>query len=390
MINKPLQSLSLYLHIPFCVKKCHYCDFLSAPGSEEIKEQYVKALIQEITQKADNYKNFYVDTIFFGGGTPSILSLHLMAAILKALRESFRILPEAEISIEVNPGTADEDKLMGYRQLGINRLSIGLQSANDVELKAIGRIHTYLEFQKVYEQARKVGFSNINVDLMSALPGQTLRSYQDTIHKILQLQPEHISAYSLIIEEGTPFWEIYGKGVEEGNALSALVRLPEENTEREMYRLTKKLLEQAGYVRYEISNYAKPGFECRHNTGYWQRHNYLGLGLGSSSLIENCRWKNETALRSYLKMQDTRTEIEVLSKEEQMEEFMFLGLRLTKGVSKRTFTELFGMQIEAVYGEILQKLTKEKLLVQSESDYVRLTERGIDISNTVMAEFLFD
>ena len=239
MINKPLQSLSLYLHIPFCVKKCHYCDFLSAPGSEEIKEQYVKALIQEITQKADNYKNFYVDTIFFGGGTPSILSLHLMAAILKALRESFRILPEAEISIEVNPGTADEDKLMGYRQLGINRLSIGLQSANDVELKAIGRIHTYLEFQKVYEQARKVGFSNINVDLMSALPGQTLRSYQDTIHKILQLQPEHISAYSLIIEEGTPFWEIYGKGVEEGNALSALVRLPEENTEREMYRLTK-------------------------------------------------------------------------------------------------------------------------------------------------------
>lgn len=384
-MRKPLE---LYIHIPFCAKKCDYCDFLSGPASEMVSHGYVEQLIEEIKCQGKSCQGYDVVTIFIGGGTPSILRAGEIQAIMEAVKKSFSVEPSAEITIEVNPGTVTKDKLSTYRACGINRISIGLQSANDQELKSLGRIHTYDEFLKTYQRVRVAGFTNVSVDLMSALPGQTLASWKSTLKKVAMLKPEHISAYSLMIEEGTPFYKRYhGKpGL-----------LPSEDVEREMYYMTKAFLREQGYERYEISNYARPGRECRHNMGYWTGVEYLGLGLGASSYFGGCRFRNEANLDRYrkIRMQDEIGDVNEklhlgkaeLTDKDKMEEFMFLGLRLMRGVSGSEFLRRFDQNMWNVYGDVLKKLEENHLIVV-ESPVVRLSEFGIDISNYVLSEFL--
>lgn len=393
------EELELYLHIPFCVKKCAYCDFLSAPSDEKTRQEYVHTLIQEIEgYGADFYDRYRVSAIFVGGGTPSILEAGQIEKIFDALRRNFQIAEHAEITIEVNPGTVTQDKLSAWKRAGINRLSIGLQSTDDRELKMLGRIHTWEQFRETYHMAREHGFDNINIDLISAIPGQTVESWTKTLRQVAGLDPEHISAYSLIIEEGTPFYERYGKeepaqrnSFEKQAKDPLLPPLPDEDTEREIYELTVDLLSGYGYNRYEISNYAKEGFACRHNLGYWERTEYLGIGLGASSLLSSKRFHNTADYRTYIekvkKKEDIREDIELLSKSEEAEEFMFLGLRKTRGISAKRFCDIFGKPVLEVYGAQIEKLCKEGLLEISGDD-IRLTEHGIDVSNTVFVEFL--
>lgn len=405
------KNLSLYVHIPFCVKKCNYCDFLSGPASEAVKESYVNVLCQEIEKEAAFYPEHRIETVFFGGGTPTVLKTEQLERILCKLKCSFGFKSiyhmegsravgwlsdlkgkeqETEITLECNPGTVDEESLKKLYDAGFNRLSIGLQSAQDKELKTLGRIHDWRSFLETYDAARKVGFHNINIDIMSALPGQSVASYQDTLKKVLSLRPEHISAYSLIIEEGTPFYEKYAEADRQRSVdgEDAKHLLPAEEEERQMYELTEKLLEEGGYHRYEISNYALSGYECRHNMIYWKRGNYLGLGLGAASLMENTRFTKENDLTKYLEGGwKERKEVQHLTRLEQIEEFMFLGLRLTEGVSCREFRKCFGTEIKEVYGKVIEKLEKQGLLYRK-GEYFCLTKYGVDISNVVLAEFL--
>lgn len=380
MHKKPLE---LYFHIPFCVKKCDYCDFLSAPAGEQDREAYMSALIQETIQRAPEYQAYKVVSVFIGGGTPSVVEKEQIAGLLNHVHRLYDVSPDAEMTIEVNPGTVDLEKLTVYRQAGINRLSIGLQTANDAELQAIGRIHTWQQFLDTYRAAATAGFTNINVDLMSALPGQTLESYRSSVQKVLALRPAptHISAYSLILEEGTRLYEAVEKGS---------VVLPGEETDRLMYEETDRLLSEAGFVRYEISNYAKAGYECRHNCGYWTRTEYAGFGIGAASLISNVRFSNAADIREYIAHPlRVRGEEERLSREEQMEEFMFLGLRLTKGIEVRTFEELFGVALPEVYGEVIAKNLADGLLCYTnDGKSLALTKKGLDLSNYVYAQFL--
>lgn len=381
-----MKELELYLHIPFCVKKCNYCDFLSAPAEEETRAAYVDALLEEIRGFEDP-EDYEVVTVFFGGGTPSILPGQEIFRIMEALREKFSFRKGAEITLEANPGTVDKEKLSCYKKAGINRLSFGLQSADAEELKKLGRIHTWEKFLESFQLAREAGFSNINVDLMSALPGQTKESWEKTLRQVLALQPEHISAYSLIIEEGTPFYQLYEKDVERRDAGEEPELLPSEEEERAMYEATGRILKEQGYLHYEISNYAKPGRECRHNLGYWQRRDYLGFGLGASTLLNPVRYKNTEDLEAYLGGDFSKKEFFVLTKDNQIEETMFLGLRVLDGVSKEKFREQFSCELRVVYRKELEKLEQEGLL-EEEGDFVRLTSRGIDLSNPVLAEFL--
>jgi oxygen-independent coproporphyrinogen-3 oxidase len=384
MIKK---EISLYVHIPFCVSKCKYCDFLSAPATESEKEMYVTALCRQVEREAFCYQDYEVKTIFFGGGTPTALAALQLGKILKTIQKNFSVSGgNVEISIECNPGTAGYEAFRKMIQAGFNRLSIGLQSANNEELKQLGRIHTWETFQKSYEEARRAGFQNINIDLMAALPGQSISSYRDTLRKTLAIKPEHISAYSLMIEEGTPFYNIYHDG-NKTDGYQEYPPLPDEEEERGMYELTGWLLSEAGYDRYEISNYAQKGKECLHNCVYWQRGNYLGLGLGSSSMIENKRWKNTDSMQEFLQMDFQKKELNILSTQEQMEEFMFLGLRLMQGISSENFEDYFGCSFQKIYGNIVKKLIGQRFLEEGDSR-IRLTKSGIDVSNRVLAEFL--
>ena len=418
LANTMNNDLELYIHIPFCVRKCNYCDFLSSPQTEEVKEAYVCALINEIHAAGRDYGDRHIKSIFIGGGTPSILSPEQMIRITDALKESFdlnglkgkhrtffrkkAVEPEIEFTVECNPGTLDREKLKAYKKAGVNRLSIGLQSANDAELKELGRIHTVRDFLETYEEARMAGFENINIDLMQAIPLQTIGSWKKTLMAAAALKPEHISAYSLIIEEGTPFYDRMKSDLP--------LAIPDEDTEREIYYVTKEILEQFGYKRYEISNYALPGRECRHNCGYWKRTDYLGLGLGSSSMICNVRWKNISELDKYIGLfagkrehlpEEARCEAEKLSHKDQMAEYMFLGLRMTEGISKEAFIDTFGVDYDFTYGEVTQKFIDMGLMQvivnakEDEKSYkdivdtrVSLTDKGVDVSNQVFAEFL--
>lgn len=377
------RELELYIHIPFCARKCAYCDFLSFAAPERSYREYVEKLIEEMYGQSTAYRDYAVTSIFVGGGTPSVLPPELVEALFVAVYDCFAVSADAEITIEANPGTLTMEKLETYLNCGINRLSLGLQSADGEELRTLGRIHSYDDFLKSYQRARQAGFTNINVDLMSALPGQTMQSWKNTLRKVMMLKPEHISAYSLIIEAGTPFYERYHENPE---------AFPDEETDREMYHLTKELMAAQGYERYEISNYARPGYECRHNIGYWTGAEYLGLGLGASSYTHGFRYHNVTDLEEYLSL-DLREpgaaarEIQELTPEEKMEEFMFLGLRLTKGVSGSEFLERFGQNMWNVYGEVFEKLSRQGLILE-EPPMVRLTELGIDVSNQVLCEFL--
>ena len=396
-----MEELSIYIHIPFCVRKCRYCDFLSFPMSADRfgntpeesadarMESYVNLLRKEIIGAAPQYIRYRVLSIFFGGGTPSLLPVGEAGRLIDTIKTHYRMADDVEITIEMNPDTAREDKFQEYITTGINRLSIGLQSADDDELERIGRIHDYRTFEKAYELARRAGFRNINIDLMAALPEQDVDSYERTLKKVTSLTPEHISAYSLTLEEGTPLY-----------VHRDMYRFATEEEEREMYALTEKILGSCGYHRYEISNYALDGYECRHNKVYWQRGNYVGFGLGASSMVNNIRWSNPAEMELYsayverFSQDANRDDGYVLNRQsltihEQMEEYMFLGLRMMCGVSTRKFAENFGTSIEAIYGEVPDKLCKQGLLVQEEG-YIRLTARGIDISNYVMAQFLFD
>jgi len=375
-----MRPLEIYIHIPFCVSKCKYCDFKSAPSCPKERSDYVESLCKKIRSYGNFAKAYRVVSIFVGGGTPSILEAEQMKEIFDTIKETFELSSDAingdevEITVEANPGTVTLEKLFAYRECGVNRLSIGLQSVNNHELSALGRIHTYEEFLETYQMARNAGFENINIDLISAIPYQTVESWKETLEKVVALQPEHISAYSLIIEEGTPFYERYGEGEHDDE-------LPSEEDERQMYYDTREILASYGYGRYEISNYAKPGYECRHNIGYWERCEYLGIGVGAASLIGNQRWSQGDSM-------EEEPEIETLIRENEMEEFMFLGLRKIQGVSKEKFEEVFGITMDEIYGDVIENM-KTKGLLEEVGEYVRLTEIGIDVSNYVMSEFLF-
>lgn len=381
-----MRELEIYVHIPFCVRKCAYCDFLSFTAEEKVRSRYTEELLREIESGKDR-GDMIVPSVFIGGGTPSMLEGHDICRVAEALKKNYSFSEDAEITIEANPGTLTEEKLRLYKEAGINRLSLGLQSAQNEELKALGRIHTYEDFLESFYLARNAGFSNINIDLMSGLPGQTEEKWQDTLQKVLSLAPEHISAYGLIIEEETPFYKRYGEDAARRERGEETVFLPSEETERRMYVRTKELLQEHGYHRYEISNYSRKGYECRHNAGYWRRKEYRGFGLGASSFTGQRRYANTRNMNQYLSGQWKGKEEICLSREEQMEEVMFLGLRMTKGVSKEEFAREFGASIEEIYGSVLARMEKNGLM-REENDRIMLTEKGIDISNYVMAEFL--
>lgn len=391
-----VERLEIYIHIPFCVKKCDYCDFLSMSAENDTIKTYISALINEIKLSKNRMKGYLVDTVFIGGGTPSILEEKYIDRIMEVLRENCNMDENAEITIECNPGTVDKNKLNSFRRAGINRISFGLQSANDDELRSIGRIHNFSQFQESFSFAREVGFDNINVDIMSALPNQTVEAYTKTLEKVLELNPEHISAYSLIVEDGTPLYyrvkEAGGRGIS---------ILPDEDSEREMYYQTEKILQQNHYERYEISNYARNGFACKHNIGYWKRREYLGFGIGAASLYKGKRFNNVADIQNYIDtfgfikkaeipevlLTKVEENLHCLSKKEQMEEFMFLGLRMMEGISIQEFERQFGAPFTSIYGKVVERFIGKGLL-EKKKGYVRLTKRGIDISNYVMSEFL--
>ena len=379
MKNNRRIPLELYVHIPFCVRKCQYCDFLSGPSDEETKDRYIEALLKEI-RAAEHTEDYEIVSVFIGGGTPSALKAEAIASIMRTLQEQFFFCEDAEVTIEANPGTVDLEKLTIYRNVGINRLSLGLQSTDAEELKLLGRIHSYEEFLKSYEWAREAGFSNINIDLMFAIPGQTGEAWRQHLYQVAELNPEHISAYSLIIEEGTPFAE-------------QNLDLPDEDTEYQMYEDTAEILGTYGYQQYEISNYAKPGYMCRHNAGYWQRREYLGFGLGASSLYRGMRFSNTRRMQEYLKESrnpdQIRKDVTVLSRNERIEEFMFLGFRMTEGISEKKFEENFDVRLMDVYGDILQKYEETGFVEHIETKW-RLTRKGIHVSNHILADFLLD
>lgn len=378
------KDLGLYLHVPFCMKKCKYCDFLSWAGSEEEQETYVQGLLKEIESYREFAKGYKVSTVFLGGGTPSILSGEQIERILGAVSDVFMMDKHAEITLETNPGTVTEEKLRSYKKAGINRLSIGLQSVKNENLKLLGRIHTYEEFLQSYELARQEGFKNISVDLISSLPGQTLESWKEELQEIVRLNPEHVSVYQLILEEGTPFYETYADHPE---------LLPDEEVSREIYLSTGRILSEAGYEQYEISNYAKPGQESRHNLKYWDRADYLGLGLGAASMVRNIRMTNTRDLKTYLghcsQPKTMREDVQFLEEPRQMEEFMFLGLRKTRGVSRKEFHRVFGRDMDMVYEKTLAKCLENGML-KEHKDRVFLSEEGVLVSNLVLSEFLFE
>ena len=375
------KGFELYIHIPFCVRKCLYCDFLSFPADDAVKEKYVDALCEEILCAGEERHGASLSSVFIGGGTPSILPGEAIRRIMESVKEAFDVEEDAEITIECNPGTVCEENLRIYAECGINRISLGLQSADDIELKRLGRIHTFDDFVKSYEMAVSAGISNINVDLMSDIPGQTLSSWENTLRKVCSLEPApaHISAYSLIVEEGTPFWDMQ----EEGK-----LDIPEEDTDREMYHMTSRILSEYGYARYEISNYAQPGYECRHNVGYWTGIPYYGAGLDAASYYDHARYVNTDDMDSYLRDPAACHFLtERLGTDDLMSEFMILGLRMTKGVSYAEFQSRFGISLKEKYGHQAEGFIKDGLL-EEKGDFLRLTDRGLDLANVVMRSFI--
>ena len=376
------KELGLYVHIPFCVKKCGYCDFLSWCGTSEEKETYVQALLKEIESYREFARGYRVSTVFVGGGTPSVLEAGQMEGVLGNIQEVFELEKKPEITLEMNPGTVTEEKLQCYKENGVNRLSIGLQSVKNEKLEVLGRIHSYEEFLESYELARKAGFTNISVDLISSIPGQKLEEWKEELAALSALSPEHISVYQLIIEAETPFYEKYAEHEE---------LLPDEEESREIYLWTGSFLKEQGYEQYEISNYAKPGKESRHNLKYWERGDYLGLGLGAASMVRNIRMSNTKDMKTYLERcgqpKTMREDVQFLEEARQMEEFMFLGLRKTRGVSRKEFRRIFGQEMDMVYEKALHKCLENGML-KEHKDRVYLSEEGVLLSNAVLSDSL--
>ena len=377
-------TAGIYLHIPFCVKKCLYCDFISGTNSKETIENYINSMVNEI-ESTDIKQD--VDSVFIGGGTPSSIPPEYIAKVVDCLRIKLgnRFLKDSEITIETNPKTISENALKIYHDAGINRISMGLQSCIDSELKSLGRIHTFKDFLDSYNIATRY-FDNINIDLISGIPHQTMDSFKESLKKVGDLNPNHISVYSLIIEEGTPFYEMYGpKGKFKDS-------LPNEDIDREMYHFTKEYLSTLGYNRYEISNYAKENKESRHNLKYWKGNNYYGFGIAAASLVDNIRYKNTDNLKEYIDAMGSPKKIritqEILDIEDCMSEYMILGLRLIKGVSPKEFKARFNEDMENKYGDILNKYLNMGLLHTTIDGNFALTDKGLDVSNSVMEEFL--
>lgn len=380
----------IYIHIPFCNSKCIYCDFLSGKADESVHSKLTDAMCRELYYRK-NMINDNITSIFIGGGTPSSVSSALISRLLDAVYQYYSVEKEAEITLESNPGTLTLEKLSAYKNIGINRLSMGLQSSDDDELKMLGRIHTFGEFLKNYDLARETGFDNINIDIMQSLPFQTADKYKKTLERVISLRPEHISSYSLIVEEGTPLF----------NRTDLLKHLPDEDTEREIYYLTNELLSENGYIHYEISNYALESRECKHNLGYWNRDNYIGIGVGASSLVRDFRFANIRDINRYTELTEyysgvfseqswiDKDSIEELSEKDKMSEFMYLGLRKTEGICSDTFNNEFNICIEEIFGDVLNKYIDLELMKRTDKGYA-LTDRGVDISNYVLADFILE
>lgn len=403
------EELELYIHIPFCKQKCFYCDFLSFANQTTQIPLYIAKLIQEIEAMSVLALNKVVSSVFLGGGTPSILEEHWIEAIMEAVFLNYIVGKDAEITIEANPKTLTKKKLFSYLKSGITRLSMGLQSSDNAMLNTIGRIHTYEDFLENYNLARACGFMNINIDYMSGLPNQSVHMYEESLKKVLQLHPEHISAYALIIEENTPFYAKFESDVLRRQRGEKTFALPDEDMEYQMTKSTGALLKENGYLQYEISNFAQKGFECAHNIGYWQRKDYLGFGLGASSCYQNVRFVNTNVMNTYLQLElQTKAitleevtqeqlqrmlkklgkkQIQFLSVQEQMEEYMFLGLRLVKGISKAKFKEVFQKDIFEIYEKPIKRLISEKLLEENSTD-IFPTRRGLEVNNYVGSMFL--
>ena len=376
-----MDKISLYIHIPFCAQKCLYCDFPSFARKDHLRKAYIEALNKEIISLREKHNNLEINTIFIGGGTPSVLEADELECLLKEVAK-LNMAKDIEYSMECNPGNLTEEKLEVMKNYGVNRISMGLQAKQDNLLKGLGRIHNYKTFKENFLLAKKVGFNNINVDLMFGLPNQRLNEWEETLREIISLEPAHISAYSLIIEEGTAFYNLY-----ENDKL----KLPTEEEERKMYHLAKKILEENGFNQYEISNYAKEGKECRHNLAYWNMDNWIGVGSASASYMDGKRIKNISSVEEYINSINEKGEAieEIInnSKNDNMEEFMFMGLRKINGIDENEFKKRFSMNINDVYGEILNKYIDEGLLIR-DSGRIFLSEKGIEISNIIMADFL--
>lgn len=379
------KTLGIYIHIPFCKDKCYYCDFVSFKNLNNKVEEYINCLIEEIKSKnwEEINNNYNITTIYIGGGTPSYINSNHIVKILEVLKSKISF-ENVEITIEVNPGTVNKEKLEEYKKAGVNRLSIGLQSTNNELLKQIGRIHTYEQFLCTYELAKKVGFENINIDLMLALPNQTIDDLKQSVENVLKLNPNHISVYSLILEENTPLFKL----VEDGK-----IDLPSDELERQMYWYVKDKLELNGYTHYEISNFAKMGYESKHNVNCWNQEEYLGFGLSAHSYFESKRFNNIEILDDYIKnVQENHIEKnikinEVQSLEDKMKEYMLIGLRKIKGVSISKFKEKFLYNPLYLFRSELEKLNNEQL-VEVDGDFIRLTSRGLDFANIVWEEFV--
>ncbi|HEY8890411.1 MAG TPA: radical SAM family heme chaperone HemW [Clostridium sp.] len=372
-----MKNVALYIHIPFCKQKCLYCDFPSFAGKEDCMIDYATALAKEI----NSIKDKKIKTIFIGGGTPTYLSLAGWK-ILKKSMDRLDVCGDLEFTVEGNPGTFTSEKLSFLKEMGVNRLSIGLQAWQDSLLKELGRIHTIKDFKQSFDLARKLGFDNINVDLMFGLPSQTLNQWIDTLENVIKLKPEHLSCYSLIVEEGTDFYKRFEKGD---------LDLPDEELERTMYAKTIEYLKSMGYIQYEISNFAKDNRVCRHNLVYWEMDEYIGCGAASHSYSDGFRYRNEENIEKYIeKINAYGTAIVEKTKNsfnDDMEEFMFMGLRKNVGISKSEFTQRFHKDINSVYGRVIDKYVNTGFMKQS-VDNIFLTYEGIEVSNVIMAEFI--
>ncbi len=370
-----MKPLFLYVHIPFCKAKCAYCDFLSFPERDNFFERYVKTLIEHIKAFSVDYKDYTVKTVFIGGGTPSILPPEYICSIIEAIYKYYNIDINPEITIEANPESAQYEKLLSYKQIGINRISFGAQSFDDAVLCRIGRVHNTQMIYNSFESAVKAGFNNINLDLIYALPGQSIGSFTQTLKSAVELNPQHISCYGLIIEEGTPFYN--------DKSFDPL----DESAELNMYRMAKRYLTDKGYKQYEISNYSKPGYESRHNLCYWCNGEYIGFGLGAHSYINGTRFCNTESLEEYLNSDFSKKDLQELSIEDKYAEFMFLGMRKISGISERDFLETFGVSVYSIYGDCLRKHERAGLL-SIDNGNIRLSDEGVYLSNIVFCDFL--
>ena len=375
-----MKEIGIYIHIPFCIKKCEYCDFVSYCNKKEYVPQYINALKKEIKNNIN--KEYKITTIYIGGGTPSSIEENYIADIIETIKlnmneENLKDFENIEVTIEVNPGTVNKEKLQVYKKIGINRLSIGLQETHNELLKSIGRIHTYEEFIKTYNLARKIGFNNINVDLMIALPNQTIQDIKENLEKITKLNPEHISVYSLILEEGTPFYNKYNENK---------IKLPDEDLERNMYWYVKNTLENNGYMHYEISNFSKKGFESKHNMNCWNQEEYLGFGVAAHSYNNKVRYSNTNSIEEYIKGSNKIIH-EEQTLEDMQKEYMLLGLRKIEGINIQKFKNKFAQNPIFIFKEQLNKLVDEELIIVDGNE-IKLTNKGLDLANIVWEEFV--